>query len=370
MSFSYAALWTSTGDENLKHTKPSRGRPEPASNAAVAGASATAPAATRETQASILSSWIASDPASLRLLQEVRRIAGSTSTVLIQGESGAGKDLLALVLHYLSPRAAEPFVKIDCATLPPELVESELFGYEKGAFTGATQLKTGRLEFAGAGTLVLDEVAALSLPLQAKLLRVIEERTFERLGGLRSLTLDARIVALTSVDLERAVARRSFRDDLYYRLNVIPIVVPPLRERRGDIRPLAEHFLSQLAGVHRKGGDRLHFAAQALAALEAYGYPGNARELRNIVERAVISSTPPEVTLNELPVHVRGAALPGGPRKMTLEELERPISPRFWITLAARRAAPRRSLASAAKLCWKNANATAWTSLGLVCCAP
>jgi DNA-binding NtrC family response regulator len=297
--------------------KPGRGSSEATSEAAVARDSAAAPAP----RTSILSSWIASDPASLRLLQEIRRIAGSASTVLIQGESGTGKDLLASVLHYLSPRAAEPFVKIDCATLPLELLESELFGYEKGAFTGATQLKAGRLEFAGAGTLILDEVAALSPPLQAKLLRVIEERKFERLGGLRTLTLNARIVALTSVDLERAVARRSFREDLYYRLNVIPVVVPPLRERRGDIRPLAEHFLAHLAGVHRKA--RLHFAGQALAALEAYGYPGNVRELRNLVERAVISSTPPEAGLNDLPVHVRDSALPEGPRKMTLEELER-----------------------------------------------
>jgi DNA-binding NtrC family response regulator len=301
----------------LKNQKPGRGSSAAGSDAAVAGASA----AVSEPQASILSSWVASDTASERLLEEVRRIAGSASTVLIQGESGVGKDLLAAVLHYLSPRSAEPLVKIDCATLPLELVESELFGYEKGAFTGATQLKAGRLEFAGKGTLVLDEVAALSMPLQAKLLRVIEERRFERLGGLRTLTLNARIVALTGVDLQRAVARRDFREDLYYRLNVIPVVVPPLRERRGDIRPLAEHFLAQLAGVRRKA--RLHFAAEVLGALEAYDYPGNVRELRNLVERAVISSTPPEVTWNDLPAHVRDSASLGGPRKMTLEEMER-----------------------------------------------
>src|SRR5581483_7300312 len=137
----------------------------------------------------------------------------------------------ASVLHYLSPRATQPLVKIDCATLPLELVESELFGYEKGAFTGATQAKAGRLELAGAGTLVLDEVAALAVPLQAKLLRVLEERKFERLGGLRMLRLEARVVTLTSVDLQQAVARRAFREDLFYRLNVIPIIIPPLRER-------------------------------------------------------------------------------------------------------------------------------------------
>ncbi len=241
--------------------------------------------------------------------------------MLLQGESGAGKDLLASVLHYLGPRAAEPLVKIDCATLPLELVESELFGYEKGAFTGATQVKAGRLELAGAGTLVLDEVAALSTPLQAKLLRVIEERSFERLGGLRTLKLEARIVALTSVDLQKAVASRSFREDLYYRLNVIPVAVPPLRERRGDIRPLAELFLGQLAGVHGKA--RLHFSEEVMVALEAYAYPGNVRELRNLVERVVLSAAPPEVGLDDLPLHVREAGLPGGSKKRTLEELER-----------------------------------------------
>jgi DNA-binding NtrC family response regulator len=271
--------------------------------------------------ASILSTWIAADPASQRLLEEIRRVAGSAATVLIQGESGVGKDLLASLLHYLSPRCAQPLVKIDCATLPLELVESELFGYERGAFTGATQLKAGRLELAGSGTLVLDEVAALGTSLQAKLLRVIEERSFERLGGLRTQTLNARIVALTSADLEQAVARRTFREDLYYRLNVIPVVVPPLRDRRRDIRPMAEHFLAQLAAVHQK--PRLRFAQDVFPALEAYAYPGNVRELRNMVERAVISAAPPEVTLEDLPAHVRESAAANASPKMTLEELER-----------------------------------------------
>jgi transcriptional regulator with PAS, ATPase and Fis domain len=299
--------------------KPVRKSSEAVFGGQDAGASSSAPATARDDPGSILSSWIAADPASQRLLEEVRRIAGSASTVLMQGESGTGKDLLASVLHFLSERAAEPFIKIDCATLPLELVESELFGYEKGAFTGATQVKMGRLEFAGAGTLVLDEVAALSLPLQAKLLRVIEERRFERLGGLRTLRLSARIVALTSVELKRAVSAGRFREDLYYRLNVIPVVIPALRERPGDIPPLAEHFLSQLARVHRK--DRMRLAPGVIRALEKYGYPGNVRELRNLLERAVISATAPQIMLEDLPLHVREGA--GGAKKMTLEELER-----------------------------------------------
>ena len=272
-------------------------------------------------QACILQSWVAADPASVRLLQEVRGIAGSASTVLVRGESGVGKDLLAALLHYLGPQAQEALVKIDCASLPLELLESELFGYEKGAFTGASHAKPGRLELAGSGTIVLDEVAALSMPMQAKLLRVIDEKRFERLGGTRSISVGARIIALTNVDLERAVARHSFREDLYYRLNVIPVVIPALRERPGDIRPLAEHFLAQLAEMHRKPRMACHPAA--MAALENYTYPGNVRELRNIVERAVVYGTPPEILLQDLPAHVRDISAPAQGRKMSLEELER-----------------------------------------------
>ncbi len=289
---------------------------QPAESSSAAAAAAAAPAS-----ATILSTWIAADPASLRLLNDVRGIAASASTVLIRGESGTGKDLLASVIHYLGPRPEEPLVKIDCATLPLELVESELFGYERGAFTGATQLKRGRLELAASGTIVLDEIAALSMAMQAKLLRVIEEKRFERLGAARTISVNARIVALTSVDLEHAVTRRTFREDLYYRLNVIPVMVPALRQRPGDIRPLAEHFLAQLAEVHRK--PRIALAPAAMAALEKYAYPGNVRELRNILERAVVSCTAPEILLQDLPAHVRDAASWGANKKMTLEELER-----------------------------------------------
>jgi DNA-binding NtrC family response regulator len=198
-------------------------------------------------------------------------------------------------------------------------LESELFGYEKGAFTGATHTKIGRLETAGDGTIVLDEIAALTMPMQAKLLRVIDEKKFERLGGVKSISVTARLIALTNVDLERAVGRRTFREDLYYRLNVIPVVVPALRERPADVRPIAEHFLEQLVAMHRK--PRMTLSAAALDALQAYSYPGNVRELRNIIERAVVTGTGPEILPHDLPAHVRDIA--PTEKKMSLEDLER-----------------------------------------------
>jgi two-component system response regulator AtoC len=270
---------------------------------------------------SAVHAWIAADPQSLRLLEQARKIAAGSSTVLISGESGVGKDLLASLLHYLGPNAQEPLVKIDCASLPHELVESELFGYEKGAFTGASETKRGRLELAGAGTIVLDEVAALPLAVKAKLLRAIEEKRFHRLGGTRDVLVSARIVALTNADLAEAVARGAFREDLYYRLNVLPLMIPPLRERPADIRPLIRRLLSQLAETHR--GPTRTLAADALAALERYPFPGNVRELRNILERTLFSSSAPEIPLDALPTHVREAAQGRDRHKMTLEELER-----------------------------------------------
>src|SRR5438105_11197178 len=237
----------------------------------------------------VLSSYIAADPKSLALLEQVKKIAATKATVLIRGESGVGKDLLAAVLHYLSPDAAEPLLKIDCASLPHELMASELFGYERGAFTGATQMKRGRLEMAGSGSIVLDEIAALALAMQAKLLRVLEEKRFDRLGGTRSVALpeDVRIIAITNVDLEQAVAEHSFREDLFYRLNVIQLVLPPLRERPGDIRVLAEHLLARLSAVHHRSMKKV--SKPALTALERYLFPGNVRELRNLLERCVVS---------------------------------------------------------------------------------
>jgi DNA-binding NtrC family response regulator len=261
--------------------------------------------------------FVARDPKSLQLLEQVEKVAPTEATVLIRGESGTGKDLLAELVHFLSARTSAPFVKIDCASLPHELVESELFGYERGAFTGATEMKRGRLEFAGAGTLVLDEIAALSMSAQAKLLRVIEERKFDRLGGSKPVAVEARLIALTNIDLEHAVARRTFREDLYYRLNVVPLAVAPLRERPADIAPLAEHLVTQLSEVHRKPARK--FSSAAMRALEQYAFPGNVRELRNILERAVVYGAGGELLVEDLPAHVAGSAS----RKQTLEQLER-----------------------------------------------
>ncbi len=286
-------------------------------NPSAGGNSAAGVAARTSPAEQILSSWIAADPVSLELLEKARRVAASASTLLICGESGVGKELLASAIHYLGAERDEPLVKIDCASLPRELMESELFGYERGAFTGATQTKRGRLELAGSGTLVLDEVAALTPAMQAKLLRVLEEKRFERLGGTRPLTLAARIIALTNADLEQAVADGAFRQDLFYRLNVIPLVIPPLRQRRGDILPLAEHFLRQLSDLHHRSPLKLTSAAQKL--LEAYEYPGNVRELRNLLERALVQAQGPKIQPTDLPQRVRQSS----PSKMTLEELER-----------------------------------------------
>ena len=267
---------------------------------------------------SILASYIAADPKSVALLEQVKKIAATKATVLIRGESGVGKDLLAAVLHYLSPDAAEPLLKIDCASLPHELMEGELFGYERGAFTGATQMKRGRLELAGAGTLVFDEIAALSPPMQAKLLRVIEERRFDRLGGGKAVILPSalRIVAITNLDLEQAVAQRSFREDLFYRLNVVPLAVPPLRERPADVRPLTAHLLSTLAEQHGKKPPAI--VPTAMNALERYMFPGNVRELRNLLERCLVSGNE-KISLEDLPSHVRGTST----GKLTLQQLER-----------------------------------------------
>jgi two-component system, NtrC family, response regulator AtoC len=222
----------------------------------------------------------------------------------------------------MSRRAMGPFVKIDCAALPGELLEAELFGYERGAFTGATTAKPGRLEAAHKGTLVLDEIAHLSWDAQAKMLRVIERREFERLGGRRTVRVDARLVALTNVDLDDAVSRRAFREDLFYRLNVVRIEVPPLRERREDIEPLAEKFLEAYAAKHGRPARR--FQREALAALAAYDFPGNVRELANIVERAVIVAEGQTVGANDLSESVRTAASARArhARRPTLAELE------------------------------------------------
>jgi DNA-binding NtrC family response regulator len=267
----------------------------------------------------LLKLWTAVDPHSLKVMELARKVAGTAATVLIRGESGTGKDQLAQLIHYLSPARDQPFLKIDCASLPAELVESELFGHERGAFTGAESLKRGRLELAGNGTIVLDEVAALTVAVQAKLLRVIEEKKFERLGGSETLQISARLIALTNADLERAVALRHLREDLYYRLNVFPIVVPPLRNRRADILPLARHLLENICALHRL--PKRSLSPGAAAALEAYDFPGNVRELKNMLERAAIFAPGQEIGADLFPAHLGGREKKE--TKTTLQEMER-----------------------------------------------
>lgn len=262
--------------------------------------------------------WVGSDPASVRIRALAAKLAGTPSSLLIQGESGTGKDLLAEIVHYLGPHRSQPLLKIDCASLPETLVESELFGYEKGAFTGAADTKVGRLELAGQGTLVLDEVSALTPGMQGKLLRVVDQRSFERLGSHVARHLRARIIALTSADLERGIREGWFREDLYFRLNVVPVKIPPLRERRGDIAPLGEHFLGRLALLHAAPVRKL--SRPALVALEGYDFPGNVRELRNLIERALVEASGPRLEVEDL----RGlAARSDGAPKDTLRDMEK-----------------------------------------------
>jgi len=279
--------------------------------------------------------WIAVDPASLQLLELAKKVAVAPATLLITGESGTGKDHLARLVHELGPRRDAPFLKIDCASLPPQLVESELFGHERGAFTGAVERKLGRFELGGNGTIVLDEVAALSPGAQGKLLRVLQERTFERLGGTETLHIEARLIALTNVDLPAAVKSGSFREDLYFRVNVLTLEVPSLRERRTDILPLANHLLLAIRSVHGRPNAQLSDSARRMLA--GYAWPGNVRELRNALERAVVFSRPgPNTALaksdllepGDFPENVRAAA-PGAASPVaglrSLEEVEREV---------------------------------------------
>ncbi len=231
------------------------------------------------------------------------RVAATDANVLITGESGVGKDAVAFYIHSKSNRAGESFVKIDCGTLPSGLLEAELFGYERGAFTGATEEKPGRLEASHRGTLVLDEIAHLSIDSQAKLLRVIETREFERLGGRKTIKVDARLIALTNVDLDDAVKRHNFREDLYYRLHVVHIEVPALRDRREDLPELATAFVKSYSAKHGRQVSDVSPEAQAL--LSEYQFPGNVRELANTIERAVIVSTGKLIELEDLPEPIR-----------------------------------------------------------------
>ena len=231
-------------------------------------------------------SIIGTSPVMLRMLELVRQVAPSTATVLIQGESGTGKELIADAIHHGSPRRERACIKVNCAALPEQLLESELFGHERGAFTGAVARKEGRFELADGGTLFMDEIGDISPAMQAKLLRVLQSGEFERVGGTRTLKVDVRLVAATNADLAALVREKRFREDLYYRLNVITIDLPPLRERREDIPLLAHHFLRKHAAKNTK--DIRGFTEEALDILQTYAWPGNVRELENAVERAVV----------------------------------------------------------------------------------
>ena len=246
---------------------------------------------------------VAHSEAMREAIRLAERVAATDANVLITGESGVGKDAVAFYIHSKSSRAAESFVKIDCGTLPSGLLEAELFGYERGAFTGATEEKPGRLEASHRGTLVLDEIAHLSIDSQAKLLRVIETREFERLGGRKTIKVDARLIALTNVDLDDAVKRHHFREDLYYRLHVVHIEVPALRDRREDLPELATSFVKSYAAKH--GRQVNDVSPEALALLSEYQFPGNVRELANTIERAVIVSTGKLIELEDLPEPIR-----------------------------------------------------------------
>jgi DNA-binding NtrC family response regulator len=241
----------------------------------------------------------------------IRRVARSRATVLICGESGTGKELAARAIHALGPRAAGPFVAVNCAGIPETLIESELFGHERGAFTDAREQRIGRFESASGGTLFLDEIGELAPGVQAKLLRALQERRIDRVGGSAPVEVDVRVLAATNRDLERDVAEGRFRADLFYRIHVVPLELPPLRERRGDVRLLAEHFLARARAEAGRGPERI--ARDALAALERFPWPGNVRELENAIEHAVALAEGPVLELADLPPAVaqagRGEAL-------------------------------------------------------------
>ncbi len=247
--------------------------------------------------------YIAQDPAMLKVLEQASRIAGSQVSILITGETGVGKEVLADFIHKHSPRAESGMVAVNCAALPSHLIESELFGHEKGAFTGATAARVGRFEEAHGGTLFLDEIGDLPMEMQTKLLRFLQSGEFQRIGQNKILHSDVRILAATNVDLEHAVEIGEFREDLYYRLNVINLKIPALRDRRADICLLADYFLKKIAS--RENRQELTFSAAVKPHLENYHFPGNVRELGNLVERAVLLATGKEITPADLPLQQR-----------------------------------------------------------------
>ena len=261
---------------------------------------------------------IGSSSKTKELLKLVSQVAMSDSTVLITGESGTGKEVVAAAIHHSSSRADCPYIRINCAAIPAGLMESELFGHEKGAFTGATSRKIGKFELAHTGTILLDEIGEIPLNLQAKLLRVLQEREIERIGATRSISINVRVLCATARNLEEEVHQGTFREDLYYRLQVIPIVVPPLRERREDIIDLCRYFLDEFS---KERNLPLQLSDESLKVLEAYDFPGNVRELKNIIERVSVLAPSPVIQPWNLPADLRGSATESaGEEVLTLGE--------------------------------------------------
>jgi DNA-binding NtrC family response regulator len=263
-----------------------------------------------------------------RAMQEIfgliEQVAGSRSTVMVYGKSGTGKELVAKAIHYNSPRSARAFVAVNCAAIPAELLESELFGHEKGSFTGAIATKVGKFELATGGSLFLDEVGSMRLDLQAKILRALQEREVERVGGTRTIKIDVRVIAATNRDLKKAVEEGTFREDLYYRLNVVPITLPDLKDRQEDIPLLANHFVQKFAQESNPAIREI--SKEAMAVLMSHAWPGNVRELENVIERAVTLGHGPAVLSADLPPHLAGGANPlerALTKDATLEDLER-----------------------------------------------
>ncbi|WP_298433165.1 sigma-54 dependent transcriptional regulator [Geobacter sp.] len=259
---------------------------------------------------------IGETPVMRQLQEQIRLVAPTGASVLITGENGTGKELVARAIHHASPRRDRPFVEINCAAIPEELIESELFGHEKGAFTGAIAQKKGKFDLANGGTIFLDEIGDMSLKTQAKVLRILQERKFERVGGTKTMEVDVRVIAATNKELQEEIRTGNFREDLFYRLNVVPFHVAPLRERADDIPLLVEHFLDLFA--RREGQERRTMLPETVAALKRHDWPGNVRELRNIVERLVIMTAGRVITPGHLPESIAGspphgtAARPGG----------------------------------------------------------
>lgn len=247
---------------------------------------------------------IGESPAMVKLMEQIHLVAPTNASVLIAGENGTGKEVVANLIHFNSTRKENPFIQINCAAIPEELIESELFGHEKGAFTGAVAQKKGKFDLADGGTIFLDEIGDMSLKTQAKVLRILQERKFERVGGTKTIEVDVRVIAATNKVLEDEIRAGNFREDLYYRLNVVPFTVPPLRERKDDIKLLADYFLASFC--KREGRERKVFEPEAVELLVHYDWPGNVRELKNIIERLVIMTPGKTITASHVPESVSG----------------------------------------------------------------